>query len=163
MLLVASSKIGESCMKQKQKNTVCHFRMKHDTAQKLDTRIKRSGFSSRTDFFTAVAEAALGSASQNLEQTVRNWIDTQLPSESEEQIESIIEQTIREYLLPVLAIHGADLAFDRTWKDLRRIIHEKTNLWLTESELKKAYQRFENIHRKELNDYKNEHLEGDEE
>ena len=150
-------------MKQKQKNTVCHFRMKHDTAQKLDQRIKRSGFASRTDFFTAVAEAALGQASENLEQTVRDWIDTQLPKESEEQIEALLDSTIREYLLPVLAIHGADLAFDRTWKDLRRIIHEKTNLWLTESELKKAYQRFENIHRKELNDYKNEHLEGDEE
>ena len=64
MLLVASSKIGESCMKQKQKNTVCHFRMKHDTAQKLDQRIKRSGFASRTDFFTAVAETALGQASE---------------------------------------------------------------------------------------------------
>ena len=150
-------------MRQNQKHVVCHFRMKRDTAQKLDQRIKRSGFASRTDFFTAVAEAALGQASESLEQTVRDWIDTQLPSESEEQIEALLDSTIREYLFPVLAIHGADLAFDRTWKDLRRIIHEKTNLWLTESELKKAYQRFENIHRKELNDYKNEHLEGDEE
>ena len=149
--------------KQKRKDTICYFKMKRDTAQKLDQRIKRSGFASRTDFFTAVAEAALGQASESLEQTVRDWIDTQLPSESEEQIEALLDSTIREYLLPVLAIHGADLAFDRTWKDLRRIIHEKTNLWLTESELKKAYQRFENIHRKELNDYKNEHLEGDEE
>ena len=149
--------------KKKRKDAVCYFKMKQDTAQKLDQRIKRSGFASRTDFFTAVAEAALGQASESLEQTVRDWIDTQLPSESEEQIEALLDSTIREYLLPVLAIHGADLAFDRTWKDLRRIIHEKTNLWLTESELKKAYQRFENIHRKELNDYKNEHLEGDEE
>ena len=149
--------------KQKRKDTICYFKMKRDTAQKLDLRIKRSGFASRTDFFTAVAEAALGSAAQNLEQSVRDWIDTQLPEESEEQIESVIEQTIREYLLPVLAIHGADLAFERTWKDIRRIIREKTNLWLTETELKNAYQRFENIHRKELNDYKNEHLEGDEE
>ncbi|MBR4117977.1 MAG: hypothetical protein IKK56_03720, partial [Methanocorpusculum sp.] len=116
-----------------------------------------------TDFFTAVAEAALGSAAQNLEQSIRDWIDSQTPKQTEEEIESVIEQTIREYLLPVLAIHGADLAFERTWKDIRRIIHEKTNLWLTETELKNAYQRFENIHRKELNDYKNEHLEGDEE
>ena len=150
-------------MKQNQKHVVCHFRMKRDTAQKLDLRIKRSGFASRTDFFTAVAEAALGSASQNLEQSVRDWIDSQTPKQTEEEIESVIEQTIREYLLPVLAIHGADLAFERTWKDLRRIIREKTNLWLTETELKNAYQRFENINRKELNDYKNEHLEGDEE
>ena len=149
--------------KQKRKDTICYFKMKRDTAQKLDLRIKRSGFASRTDFFTAVAEAALGSASQNLEQSVRDWIDSQTPKQTEEEIESVIEQTIREYLLPVLAIHGADLAFERTWKDLRRIIHEKTNLWLTETELKNAYQRFENIHRKELNDYKNEHLEGDEE
>ena len=150
-------------MKQNQKHVVCHFRMKRDTAQKLDLRIKRSGFASRTDFFTAVAEAALGSAAQNLEQSVRDWIDSQTPKQTEEEIESVIEQTIREYLLPVLAIHGADLAFERTWKDIRRIIHEKTNLWLTETELKNAYQRFENINRKELNDYKNEHLEGDEE
>jgi hypothetical protein len=149
--------------KKKQKDTVCYFKMKQDTAQKLDLRIKRSGFASRTDFFTAVAEAALGSAAQNLEQSVRDWIDSQTPKQTEEEIESIIEQTIREYLLPVLAIHGADLAFERTWKDLRRIIREKTNLWLTETELKNAYQRFENINRKELNDYKNEHLEGDEE
>ena len=150
-------------MKQNQKHVVCHFRMKKDTAQKLDLRIKRSGFASRTDFFTAVAEAALGSAAQNLEQSVRDWIDSQTPKQTEEEIESVIEQTIREYLLPILAIHGADLAFERTWKDIRRIIHEKTNLWLTETELKNAYQRFENINRKELNDYKNEHLEGDEE
>ena len=149
--------------KQKRKDTICYFKMKRDTAQKLDQRIKRSGFASRTDFFTAVAEAALGSAAQNLEQSVRDWIDSQTPKQTEEEIESVIEQTIREYLLPVLAIHGADLAFERTWKDLRRIIREKTNLWLTETELKNAYQRFENIHRKELNDYKNEHLEGDEE
>ena len=150
-------------MKGKRKQVVCHFKMEKDTAQKLDLRIKRSGFASRTDFFTAVAEAALGSAAQNLEQSVRDWIDSQTPKQTEEEIESVIEQTIREYLLPVLAIHGADLAFERTWKDLRRIIREKTNLWLTETELKNAYQRFENIHRKELNDYKNEHLEGDEE
>lgn len=150
-------------MKGKRKQVACHFKMEKDTAQKLDLRIKRSGFASRTDFFTAVAEAALGSAAQNLEQSVRDWIDSQTPKQTEEEIESIIEQTIREYLLPVLAIHGADLAFERTWKDLRRIIREKTNLWLTETELKNAYQRFENINRKELNDYKNEHLEGDEE
>ena len=150
-------------MKGKRKQVACHFKMEKDTAQKLDQRIKRSGFASRTDFFTAVAEAALGSAAQNLEQSVRDWIDSQTPKQTEEQIESVIEQTIREYLLPILAIHGADLAFERTWKDIRRIIHEKTNLWLTETELKNAYQRFENIHRKELNDYKNEHLEGDEE
>ena len=150
-------------MRQKQKHAICHFRMKKDTALKLDQRIKRSGFASRTDFFTAVAEAALGSAAQNLEQSVQDWIDSQTPKQTEEEIESVIEQTIREYLLPVLAIHGADLAFERTWKDLRRIIREKTNLWLTETELKNAYQRFENINRKELNDYKNEHLEGDEE
>ena len=150
-------------MKGKRKQVACHFKMEKDTAQKLDLRIKRSGFASRTDFFTAVAEAALGSAAQNLEQSVRDWIDSQTPKQTEEEIEAVIEQTIREYLLPVLAIHGADLAFERTWKDLRRIIREKTNLWLTETELKNAYQRFENINRKELNDYKNEHLEGDEE
>ena len=150
-------------MKGKRKQVACHFKMEKDTAQKLDLRIKRSGFASRTDFFTAVAEAALGSAAQNLEQSVRDWIDSQTPKQTEEEIESIIEQTIREYLLPILAIRGADLAFERTWKDLRRIIREKTNLWLTETELKNAYQRFENINRKELNDYKNEHLEGDEE
>ena len=150
-------------MKQNQKHVVCHFRMKKDTAQKLDLRIKRSGFASRTDFFTAVAEAALGSASQNLEESVREWIDTQTPEQTEEQIEALLDSTIREYLLPVLAIHGADLAFERTWKDLRRIIHDRINLWLTESELKTAYHRFENINRKELTDYKNEHLEGGEE
>jgi len=150
-------------VKGKRKQVACHFKMEKDTAQKLDTRIRRAGFASRTDFFTAVAEAALGSAGEALEQTVRDWIDAQTPEQTEEQIESVIEQTIREYLLPVLAIHGADLAFDRTWKDLRRIIHDRINLWLTESELKKAYHRFENLHRKELTDYKNEHLEGNEE
>ena len=135
-------------MRQNQKHVVCHFRMKRDTAQKLDQRIKRSGFASRTDFFTAVAEAALGQASENLEQTVRNWIDSQTPVQTEEQIKAVIDQTIREYLLPVLAVHGADIAFERTWKDTRRIIHDHMGLWLTTSELKNAYTRFENIHRK---------------
>ena len=150
-------------MRQKQKNVICHFRMRKDTAQKLDLRIKRSGFASRTDFFTAVAEKALGSAGENLEQSVRDWIDTQTPTETEEQIEAVIDQTIREYLLPVIAVHGADIAFERTWKDIRRIVHDRINLWLTTSELKQAYTRFENLNRKELSDYKNEHLEGDEE
>ena len=150
-------------MRQNQKHVVCHFRMKRDTAQKLDQRIKRSGFASRTDFFTAVAEAALGQASENLEQTVRNWIDSQTPVQTEEQIEAVIDQTIREDLLPVLAVHGADIAFERTWKDTRRIIHDNIGLWLTTSELKNAYTRFEHLHRKELTDYKNEHITGDEE
>ena len=149
--------------KQKQKDTICYFKMKQDTAQKLDLRIKRSGFASRTDFFTAVAEAALGQASDALEQSVRDWIDTQTPTETEEQIEAVIDQTIREYLLPVIAIHGADVAFESTWKDIRRIVHDRINLWLTTSELKHAYTRFENLNRKELSDYKNEHLTGDEE
>ena len=149
--------------KQKRKDTICYFKMKRDTAQKLDTRIKRSGFASRTDFFTAVAEAALGQASETLEQSVRDWIDTQTPTETEEQIEAVIDQTIREYLLPVIAIHGADVAFESTWKDVRRIVHDRINLWLTTSELKQAYTRFEHLNRKELSDYKNEHLEGDEE
>ena len=149
--------------KQKRKDTICYFKMKQDTAQKLDLRIKRSGFASRTDFFTAVAEAALGQASDALEQSVRDWIDSQTPTETEEQIEALIAETIREYLFPVLAIHGADVAFERTWKDIRRIVHEKTGLWLTTSELKQAYTRFENLNRKELSDYKNEHLTGDEE
>ena len=65
--------------------------------------------------------------------------------------------------LPVIAIHGADVAFERTWKDIRRIVHDRINLWLTTSELKQAYTRFENLNRKELSDYKNEHLTGDEE
>lgn len=149
--------------KQKRKDTICYFKMKRDTAQKLDTRIKRSGFASRTDFFTAVAEKTLGAAGDTLEQTVRDWIESQTPDRTEEQIETAIEQSIRENLLPVLAIHGADIAFERTWKDLRRIIHDETGLWLTTSELKNAYRRFEHLNRKELNDYKNEHLEGNEE
>ena len=149
--------------KKKRKDAVCYFKMKQDTAQKLDLRIKRSGFASRTDFFTAVAEKTLGSAGENLEQSVRDWIDTQTPTETEEQIEAVIDQTIREYLFPVLAIHGADIAFERTWKDIRRIVHDRINLWLTTSELKQAYNRFENLNRKELSDYKNEHLTGDEE
>ena len=150
-------------MRQNPKHVVCHFRMKRDTAQKLDTRIRRSGFASRTDFFTAVAEQVLGSAGDALEESVRDWIDTQTPAITEEQIEAVIEETIREYLLPVLAIHGAELAFERTWKDTRRIIHDRIGLWLTTSELKNAYTRFEHLHRKELNDYKNEHLQGEEE
>ena len=150
-------------MKGKRKQVACHFKMEKDTAQKLDTRIKRSGFASRTDFFTAVAEAALGQASEALEQSVRDWIDAQTPEQTEEQIEAVIDQTIREYLLPVIAIHGADIAFERTWKDIRRIVHDRINLWLTTSELKQAYTRFENLNRKELSDYKNEHLTGDEE
>ena len=147
--------------KQKRKDTICYFKMKQDTAQKLDLRIKRSGFASRTDFFTAVAEATLGQASEALEQSVRDWIDTQTPEQTEEQIEAVIDQTIREYLLPVIAIHGADVAFESTWKDIRRIVHDRINLWLTTSELKQAYTRFEHLNRKELSDYKNEHLTGD--
>ena len=150
-------------MKRNRKEVACHFKMEKETAQKLDTRIKRAGFASRTDFFTAVAERVLGSAGTALEESVRDWIDTQTPALAEEQIEAVLEETIREYLLPVLAIHGAELAFERTWKDTRRIIHDRIGLWLTESEIKNAYSRFEHLHRKELNDYKTEHLEGEEE
>ena len=150
-------------MKGKRKQVACHFKMEKDTAQKLDLRIKRSGFASRTDFFTAVAEAALGQASEALEQSVRDWINSQTPAESEEQIEAVIDQIIREYLFPAIAVHGADIAFESTWKDIRRIVHDRIGLWLTTSELKQAYTRFENLNRKELSDYKNEHLEGDEE
>ena len=36
-------------MKGKRKQVACHFKMEKDTAQKLDQRIKRSGFASRTE------------------------------------------------------------------------------------------------------------------
>ena len=36
-------------MKGKRKQVACHFKIEKDTAQKLDQRIKRSGFASRTE------------------------------------------------------------------------------------------------------------------
>ncbi len=56
--------------------------MEKDTAQKLDLRIRRAGFASRTDFFTAVSRAALGEASETLDESLRDWINTQTPAQT---------------------------------------------------------------------------------
>ena len=57
--------------------------------------------------------------------------------------------------------HGADLAFERTWMDLRTIVHEKTDIWTTASELRCAYIRFEDKYRRELCEHQNKILAGE--
>ena len=136
------------------KETMCSFRLKQNDVEKFDRRIRRAGFTSRSDFFTALVRIIINEPEeQNPMAKASAWAKDQMPDVSEETIEQAIEDAIKQHLFAVIAINGADVAFERTWKDLRTIVREKTGIWTTASELRCAYTRFEDRHRRELYDY----------
>lgn len=133
---------------------MCSFRLKQDDVEKFDRRIRRAGFTSRSDFFTALVRIIINETEeQNPLASAKAWACEQMPDVSEETIERAIEDAIKQHLFAVIAINGADVAYERTWKDLRSIVREKTGVWTTASELRCAYTRFEDKHRRELYDY----------
>ena len=146
---------------KKRKGTMCSFRIKQDDVDSFDRRIKRAGFTSRSDFFTALVRIVISEPNQNPKDAASAWILNQMPPLSEEKIEQAIEDAIRKHLFAVVAIHGADVAFERTWMDLRTIVHEKTDIWTTASELRCAYIRFEDKYRRELCEHQNKILAGE--
>ena len=149
-------------MSTKTKNgLMCSFRLAQKDVEKFDRRIKRAGFNSRSDFFSALVRIVISEPKQNPKDTASAWILNQMPPLSEEKIEQAIEDAIRKHLFAVVAIHGADVAFERTWMDLRTIVHEKTDIWTTASELRCAYIRFEDKYRRELCEHQNQILAGE--
>ena len=149
-------------MSTKTKNgLMCSFRLAQKDVEKFDRRIKRAGFTSRSDFFSALVRIVISEPKQNPKDAASAWILNQMPPLSEEKIEQAIEDAIHEHLFAVVAIHGADLSFERTWMDLRAIVHEKTDIWTTASELRCAYIRFEDKYRRELCEHKNQALAGE--
>ncbi|MDO5846152.1 MAG: hypothetical protein Q4Q04_04415, partial [Methanocorpusculum sp.] len=128
----------------------------------LDRRIPRMGYASRSEFFTAVAYAALGETQtgKTLTGTAAEWLKENTPRLTEDQIRHTLLTLIGETLTPVIAIRGVDIAFPATWKDIRHTMHEKTGIWTTESELKEAYHAFAILNRQKLTAYKNKQLEG---
>ena len=150
-------------MGKKANKTVSYIRISDSLAQKLDRRIKRLGYTSRSEFFTAAAYAALGktdSANDTpLPDSLKTWIEGKIPKETEEQIREHLLRIISDTLIPVIAIKGIDIAFENTWEDIRELCHEQTGIWTTKSELREAYEAFAATHKTELTRYRKEQLE----
>ena len=160
--LLPNPKNGGQTLGKKANKTVSYIRINDTLAQKLDRRIKRMGYTSRSEFFTAVAYTALGKTNQettkDLPKTTRDWIDTNLPKQTEDEIQKTIHDLIAENLTAAIAMKGIDIAFENTWEDIRELCKEQTGIWTTESELREAYETFAAIHKTELTRYRENQL-----
>ena len=154
-------------MSKKQNKQIFYFRLDAGLAEKLNRKILRLGYTSRAEFFTAVAYAALAGCERDAENpdtpslplSLKTWLGNTIPQISEEQILSDLQTIIRENLFPVIAMKGKDIAFTSTWKDIRDIYREQTGIWVTESDLKEAYTAFDAVNRTELIRYREEQME----
>ena len=154
-------------MSKKQNKQIFYFRLDAGLAEKLNRKILRLGYTSRAEFFTAVAYAALAGCERDAENpdtpslplSLKTWLGNTIPQISEEQILSDLQTIIRENLFPVIAMKGKDIAFTSTWKDVRAIYREQTGIWVTESDLKEAYTAFDAVNRTELIRYREEQME----
>ena len=154
-------------MKQNTKKPMFYFRLDADLAEKLDKRIRRLGYTSRTEFFTAAAYAVLygfkakeedADGGTNLPESVKEWLAEQIPNQSEEEISRGLMQLIAENLTAAIAMKGVESAYENTWKDIREMYHEQTGIWVTESDLKEAYTAFSAVHKAQLTRYREEQL-----
>ena len=169
---------------KKSDKSLFYFRFDAELIEPFDRRIQRLGYTSRTDFFTAVAYAVLlgidafetsdlsdisangkySTSDKNpdtpsLPLSLKTWLGNTIPQISEEQILSDLQTIIRENLVPVIAMKGKDIAFASTWKDIRAIYREQTGIWVTESDLREAYTAFDAVNRTELTRYREEQME----
>lgn len=164
-------------MRRTIKQPLSYFRLDAKLAHKLDRRIQRAGFTSRTEFFTAVAYVALydvkpkketkneeiNKSIEKLPKTVTSWIQDTLPRISEEEILLELHAVIEEMLYPVLAMKGVDVAYENTWEDVRFAFHERKGIWVTESDIQEAYTSFAAVHRAEFAKYREKQLQAENE
>ncbi len=173
--VVGLQKIGDDRVKRNEKQSQIYFRLESKLAQKLDRRIERAGYTSRSEFFTAVAYVVLygmesKKGTQNardsetvskLPETVITWIHAALPRITEEEILAGLHEVIAEMLTPVIAMKGVDIAFDATWEDVRLAFHERSGVWVTESDVREAYDSFAVVKRGELERYRERQMRED--
>lgn len=104
-----------------------YFRLDADLTEKLDRRIRRIGYTSRTEFFTAAAYAALygfqadgggAEGAATLPESVKDWLTEQIPDITDEQIQQDLQDLIAAHLTAVIAMKGVDVAFENTWEDI---------------------------------------------
>ena len=156
-------------MSKKYNTQIFYFRLDVGLAEKLNRKIQHLGYTSRAEFFTAVAYAVLFGCERKAElpdtQTtslpppLKTWVEKNIPKISEEQIQRDLQTIIRENLFAVIAMKGVDIAYQNTWKDIRSIYREQTGIWVTESDLREAYTAFDAVNRPELTRYREEQLE----
>ncbi len=155
-------------MSKNTKQRVIYFRLEDKLVQKLDRRIERIGYNSRSDFFAAVAYVTLyGDKTENqplnggkmetvsnIPENVKTWLRKTTPRISEDEILSGLHEIIEDMLLPVIAMKGVDIAYEHTWEDVRTAFHEKSGVWVTESDVREAYASFAAIHKAKLAQYR---------
>ena len=142
----------------------CYFRLKTKLPEKLDKRILRMGYSSRSKYFTDVALVTIGEPEEGkskLPKHVKEWIDKNKPPLTETEIKTHLEELIRNLLFPPLSLRGVDIAHETAWKDVRSRFREEHGMWLTESDIRTAIEEFASVHHAELTDYRNKVLEGE--
>ena len=88
----------------------------------------------------------------------RDWLDTNLPKQTEDEILKTIHDLIAENLTAAIAMKGIDIAFENTWEYIRELRKEQTGIWTTESELHEAYETFAAVHKTELTRYRENQL-----
>ena len=174
---------GGKIVSKKKNGLPYHFRLDPKIPGKLDAVITRMGYTSRGDYFNAVAqftvkefgnETAIKDGEKNaaginngdakvpdLPPKLKTWINNQKPTVTEAGIKTRLEDMIQNLLFPVLSLKGVDITHESAWKDLRSRFREEHGMWLTESDIREAIEEFASVHHGELIDYRNKTLEGE--
>ena len=134
-----------------------YFRMDEHLAKDLDKHITRMGYASRSEFFTAVAYTVLygRTAEDKITDTLNDWLENAKPPLSEFEIRQNLIELVGKMLHPAIAMKGKELAFANAWETIREEFHTAHDIWLTESDIREAFNAYTLIRRKELNDYRN--------
>lgn len=94
-----------------------------------------------------------------LPQHVKDWIANTMPPLTEEEIIVCLHKVIEDTLLPVIAMKGVDMAYEKTWEDARAIFHEETGIWATQGDIHEAYVSYAAMHKRELMQYRKNQME----
>lgn len=140
----------------------CYFRLPERLVKKLDRKLKRLGYSSRTDLFTAFVYLLLENSelqeeerkkqSENL--LFRTALQIQGDNKlTETQISIRLRKLIDAVFKPAVAMKGVDAAYSAGVFDIREEFYRQNGLWLTNAEIREGFEMYSLVNRNALRNY----------
>lgn len=119
--------------------------------KELEDTIKKSGFKTRTDYFTACAMATIYG------EDLAEWIKKiRALSKEKKQQHQIFFTILEEMGLAVVAMRGCETATKALSGDLQREFFLRTNLALSKEQIKRLIEAYAMIHTDKLQRYRSE-------
>lgn len=141
----------------------CYFRLPERLVKKLDRKLKRLGYSSRTDLFTAFVYLLLENSELQDEETRKKQTENllfrtalQIQGDNkltETQISIRLRKLIDAVFKPAVAMKGVDAAYSAGVFDIREEFYRQNGLWLTNAEIREGFEMYSLVNRNALRNY----------